>query len=177
MLGAISWEFDCTPITQLVIEILKEYCAWFCQAIWLNLFLLLLSYFVNLISKNASQGEGCCIIVRDQYSFWGSTAALNCFFTQKSVSKWQEVEVERFALGNYLVAHICAWHHFLGVWLYSNYTIGHQNSERVLCLILPSRLVKSVSSVSILHCQSFLQECVSRRVLLHYSEGSVFILR
>jgi hypothetical protein len=36
--------------------------------------------------------------------------------------------------------------------LYSNYTIGHQNSERILCLILPSRLVESVSSASILHC-------------------------
>ncbi len=24
MLGAISWEFDCTPITQLVIKILKS---------------------------------------------------------------------------------------------------------------------------------------------------------
>ncbi len=73
-------------------------------------------------------------------------------------------------LGNFLVACICAWHHFLGA-------IGHQNVERVLCLILPSRLVESVSSASILHCQSFLQECISRRGLLHYSEGLVFVLR
>ncbi len=80
-------------------------------------------------------------------------------------------------LGNFLGACICAWHHFLGVWLYANYTIGHQNFERVLCLILPSCLVQSVSSASILHCQSFLQKCVSRRGLLHYSEGSVFVLR
>jgi hypothetical protein len=82
-----------------------------------------------------------------------------------------------FALGNLLVACICAWHHFLGVWLCFNYTIGHQNLERVLCLILPSCLVESVSSTSILHCQSFLQECVTRRGLLNYSEGSVFLLR
>ncbi len=47
-------------------------------------------------------------------------------------------------LGNILVACICTWCHFLGVWLYSNSTIGRQNFERVLCLILPSRLVKSV---------------------------------
>ncbi len=67
-------------------KILKEYCAWFCQAIWLNLFLLLLSCIVNPVSKSASKGEGCCIIVRDQYSSWGSFAALNCFFTQKKVS-------------------------------------------------------------------------------------------
>ena len=79
-------------------------------------------------------------------------------------------------LGNFLVACICAWRHFLGVWLYSNSTIGCQNFERVLCLILPSCLVESVS-FAILHCQSYLRECISRRVLLNYSEGSVFILR
>jgi hypothetical protein len=39
--------------------------------------------------------------------------------------------------------------------LYSNYNIGHQNFERVLCLILPSHLVESVSS-AILRCQSYL---------------------
>ncbi len=39
-----------------------------------------------------------------------------------------------------------------------------------------NRLVKSVSS-AILHCQSYLQECVSRRGLLHYSEGSIVVLR
>ncbi len=65
----------------------KEYCAWFCQAIWLNLFLLLLSCIVNLISESASQGESCCIIVRDQDLSWGSTAALNCFLPQKCVSR------------------------------------------------------------------------------------------
>ena len=37
-------------------------------------------------------------------------------------------------------------------------------------------LVESVSS-AILHCQSYLQGCISRRGLLHYSEGSVFVLR
>ncbi len=52
----------------------------------MNLFLLLYCI-VNLISESASQGEVCCIIVRDQYSSWGSTAALNCFLTQKSVSR------------------------------------------------------------------------------------------
>ncbi len=87
------------------------------------------------------------------------------------------VLVLAFGHGNSLVACICAWHHFLGVWLYSIYTIGCQHSERVLCLILPSHLVESVSSASILHCQSFLWECISRRGLLHYSEGSVFVLR
>ncbi len=87
------------------------------------------------------------------------------------------VLVLAFALSNSLVACICAWHHFLGVQLYSNYTIGHQNLERVLCLFLPSRLVESVSSVSILHCQSFLWECISRRGLMHYREGSLFVLR
>ncbi len=71
---------------------------------------------------------------------------------------------------------ICAWRHFSGVWLYSNYNIGCQNFERVLCLILPSHLVESVSS-DILRCQSYLQECVSRGGLLHYSEGSVVVLR
>ncbi len=81
------WEFYCTPITQLVIEILKEYCAWFCQAIWSNMFLLLLTCIVNLFSKSASQEEACCIIVRDQFLSWGSSAALHCFLTQKSVSK------------------------------------------------------------------------------------------
>ncbi len=80
-------------------------------------------------------------------------------------------------LGNFLVACICAWCHFMGVRLYSNYTIGHQNYERVLCLIQPSHLVESVSSASILHCQSYLRECVSRRGLLHYNEGSLFVLR
>ncbi len=55
------------------------------------------------------------------------------------------VLVLAFALGNFLVARICTWHHFLGVQLYSNYTIGHYNSERVLCFILESHLVKSVS--------------------------------
>ncbi len=49
---------------KLVVKILKEYCAWFCQAVWLNLFLLLYC-FVNLISKSASWGEGCCIIVEN----------------------------------------------------------------------------------------------------------------
>ncbi len=87
------------------------------------------------------------------------------------------VLVLAFVLGNFLVACICAWHHFLGVRLYSNYTIGHQNLEIALCLILPSHLVESVSSTSISHCQPFLQECVSRRGLLNYSEGSVFVLR
>ncbi len=87
------------------------------------------------------------------------------------------VLVLAFALGNILLSHICTWHHFLGVQLYSNYTIGHWNSERVLCMIMPSHLVESVSSASILCCQSYLQECVSRRELLHYSEGSVLILR
>ncbi len=86
------------------------------------------------------------------------------------------VLVLAFALGNFLVARIFTLHHFLGVWLYSNYTIGHQNSERVLCLILPSRLIESVS-FAILHCQSYLPEFISRRGLLHYSEGSVFVLR
>ncbi len=65
------------------------------------------------------------------------------------------VLVLTFALGNSLVARICTWHHFLGVWLYSNYTIGHQYFERVLCLILPSHLVEYVSSASILHCHFF----------------------
>jgi hypothetical protein len=87
VLGAIFWEFNFTPITELVIKILKEYCAWFCQAVWSNLFFLLLSCVVNLFSKSASQGEGCCIIMRDQYLSWGSTVALNCFLTQKSVSR------------------------------------------------------------------------------------------
>jgi hypothetical protein len=87
------------------------------------------------------------------------------------------VLVPAFVLGNLLVACICAWGHFLGVHLYSNYTIGCQNLETVLCLILPSHLVKSVSSTSILRCQPLLQECISMRRLLHYSEGSVFILR
>ncbi len=82
-----------------------------------------------------------------------------------------------FVLGNFLVTCICTWRHFLGVQLYSNYTIGHQNLERVLCLILPSHSVESGSSTSILHCQPFLWECVSRRGLLHYSEGSLFVLR
>ncbi len=82
-----------------------------------------------------------------------------------------------FALDNFLVARICPWHHFLGVWLYSNYTTGHQNFQRVLCLILLSHLVESVSSASILRCQSHLRKCISRRGLLHYSEGSVFVLR
>ncbi len=68
-------------------QILKEYCAWFCQATWLNLFLLPLSCVVNLISESASQGEGCCIEVRDWFLSWGSTAALNCFLTQKNVSR------------------------------------------------------------------------------------------
>ncbi len=54
------------------------------------------------------------------------------------------VLVLAFVLGNFLGACICAWRHFLGVGLYSNYTIGHQNLKRVLCLILPSRLVESV---------------------------------
>ncbi len=80
------------------------------------------------------------------------------------------------SLGNYLVACICAWRHFLGVQLYSNYNIGCRNFEGVLCLILPSHLVESVS-FAILRCQSYLRECVSRRGLLHYSEGSVFVLR
>jgi hypothetical protein len=86
-LGTISWEFDCTPITQLVIKILKEYCAWFCQAVWSNLFLLLLSCIVNLFSESAFQEEGCCTIVRDQYSSWGSTEALNGFLPQKNISR------------------------------------------------------------------------------------------
>ncbi len=81
-------------------------------------------------------------------------------------------------LGNFLVARICTWCHFLGVWLYSNYTIVHWNFYTVLCLILPSHLVESVSSAcSILRFQSYLRECISRRGLLHYSEGSVFVLR
>ncbi len=90
---------------------------------------------------------------------------------------FRPVMVLAFVFGNFLVACICAWCHFLGVQLYSNYTIGHWNLERVLCLILPSHLIESVSSTSILHCQLFLRECVLRRGLLHYSEGSVFLLR
>ncbi len=87
------------------------------------------------------------------------------------------VLVLAFVLGNFLVARIRAWRHFLGIQLYSNYTIGHRNLERVPCLILPSRSVKSVSSTSILNCQPILQECISRRGLLHCSEESVFFLR
>ncbi len=87
------------------------------------------------------------------------------------------VLVLAFALGNYLVACICTRCRFSGVRLYSNYTIGCQNLERVLCLILPSHLVITVSSSSILRCQYFLRECITRRGLLHDSEGSVFILR
>ncbi len=67
------------------------------QAIWSNLFLLIYCV-VNLISESASQGEGCCIIVRDQYLSSGSTAALNCFLTQnhkRMFPEWQEVEVKR----------------------------------------------------------------------------------
>ncbi len=79
-------------------------------------------------------------------------------------------------LGNFLVACICAWCHFLGVRLYSIYNIGRQDFEIVLCLILHHHLVESFS-FAILHCQSYLQEWVSRRGLLHYSEGSVFLLR
>ncbi len=71
-------------------------------------------------------------------------------------------------LGNVLVACICAWCHFLGVQLYSNSNIGCWNFEKVLCLIVPSRLVESVS-FAILLCQSYLRECISRRGLLHYS--------
>jgi hypothetical protein len=71
-------------------------------------------------------------------------------------------------LATFFVACICAWRHFLGVQLYSNSNIGRQNFERVLCLILPSHLVESVS-FAILHCQSYLQECISRGGLLHYS--------
>ncbi len=77
-----------------------------------------------------------------------------------------------YLLSNFLVACICAWRHFLGVHLYSNYNIGPQNFERVLCLILLSHLVESLSS-AILRCQSYLQECISRKGLLHNSEGSV----
>ncbi len=39
-----------------------------------------------------------------------------------------------------------------------------------------NHLVESVS-FAILHCQSYLRECISRRGLLHYSEGTVFVLR
>ncbi len=56
-LGTISWEFNFTPIPQLFVKILKEYCAWFFQSFWLHLFLLLYCV-VNLISESASQGEG-----------------------------------------------------------------------------------------------------------------------
>ncbi len=73
-----------------------------------------------------------------------------------------------YLLGSFLVACICAWRHFLGVRLYSNSNIVCQNFERELCLIMPSRLVESVS-FAILHCQSYLQECISRGGLLHYS--------
>ncbi len=87
------------------------------------------------------------------------------------------VLVLAFVLGNFLVPCIWACHHLLGVWLNSNYTIDHQNLERLLCLILPSHFVESVSSTSILDCQPSLQECISRRGLLHSYEGSVFVLR
>jgi hypothetical protein len=40
-----------------------------------------------LLHYQQSQGEGCCIIVRDRYLSCGSTEALNCFLTQKSVSR------------------------------------------------------------------------------------------
>ncbi len=39
-----------------------------------------------------------------------------------------------------------------------------------------NHLVESVSS-AILRCQSYLQECISRGGWLHYSEGSVVVLR
>ncbi len=39
-----------------------------------------------------------------------------------------------------------------------------------------NRLVESVS-FAILRCQSYLWECISRRGLLHCSEGTVFVLR
>ncbi len=102
----------------------------------------------------------------------------------KSISRFQGIFLNNpftqswclHLLGNYLVACICAWCHFLGVWLYSNSNIGCQNFERVLCLILPSCLVQSVS-FAILCWQSYLRECISRRGLLHYSEGLVFVLR
>ncbi len=65
---------------------------------------------------------------------------------------------------------------FLGSSIVLQSTIGHQNFERALCLIMPSCLVKSASSAILRH-QSYLQECVLRGGLLHYSEGSVVVLR
>ncbi len=65
---------------------------------------------------------------------------------------------------------------FLGSLIVLQLQYWCQNFERVLCLILPSHLVESVSS-AILRCQSYLWECISRRGLLHYSEGSVLVLR
>ncbi len=99
----------------------------------------------------------------------------------KSISRFQGIFLHNpftlswclHSLGNFLVPCICTWHHFLGFW---NYNIGRQNFERVLCLILPSRLVESVS-FAVLLFQSYFRECISKRGLLHCSEGSVFALR
>ncbi len=142
---------------------------------WNEKSLINLLYFPNFSS----------VIDRTHQIIWKHPVVIVETFKSKSISQFQGIILHNpFAwfwcshlLGNFSVARNSTWRHFLGVQLYSNYTIGHQNFKKVMCLILPSHLVESASSASILHCQSFLQESVARRGLLHYSEGSVFVLR
>ncbi len=108
--------------------------------------------------------QTCPLSLTEHTNFiWKHPVVIVETFKSKSILRFQGIILlNPFAgswclnlLANFLVACICTWRHFLGVQLYSNYTISHQIFERVLCLILPSRLVKSVSSASILRCQSF----------------------
>ncbi len=93
------------------------------------------------------------------------------------VQPFHLVLVLAFALGKFLVAHICTWHHFLGVWLYSNTQMVIKILKEYcawLCQAIWSNLFLLLLSCIV---KSYLQECISRRGLLHYSEGSVFVQR
>ncbi len=65
---------------------------------------------------------------------------------------------------------------FLGSSIVLQFQYWSSKFWRSTVLDSANRLVKSVFS-AILHCESYLQECISREGLLHYSEGSEVVLR
>ncbi len=160
-LGKLGWGLQC----------LYHYFLCWCELTNNLIYLLYLPNFYMALTEHTN------FIWKQPSVSWDIQVKVPCSFKALSCTTLLPGLGAHICAWQLLAACICAWRHFLGVRLYSNYTIGHRHLERVMCLILPSHLVEFVSSTSIFCCQSFLWECVSRRGLLHYNEGSVFVLR
>ncbi len=90
MLGAISWEFDCTPIPQLVVKILKESAKLFGRiCFFCYIALSILSPRVRLKERAVALWWGISIHPGVVLRHWIVSLHKRVF------PEWQEVEVER----------------------------------------------------------------------------------